>query len=519
MFNRNFYPTTKELIRKMISTYTAKQLRSMQILDPSAGKGDIVQYLTGLAVEVPKQNIYCIEIEPELTVILQEKGFKVIGSDFLSFENTRHFDLVLMNPPFSDGAAHLLKAWEIIHSGDIVCILNAETINNPCYEDRQLLAQIIKDNGGQVEYLGNAFATAERPTGVGTVMVRLSKKAESKFAFDFKNTTKEKKFNLSAELFGDPIATRDVVGNMMIRFEQLREAYIEYLRVREKLSYFAQGLTKQVMAHTKTAREQGDGNSGKFNVFSDLVRSDMWGNVFSAIDGMEQLMTYNVQKDFAKFQADQGSMEFTRENVMSLLEMLHLSKHNIMDKAVIQVFDLLTNFHDDNRLHVEGWKTNNRYKVNQKVILPHVVGLGYNGYYEPNTYRETYKQFEDIDKVMCYLAGDNYDSLKDEYQPYHKDPVTGEYWSGWKRGSGLKGTIYKIKIGTTGWVESKYFFIRCYKKGTIHLKFKDRQLWEEFNMRACAGKKWLPEPEERAWRKKREKQQPKPKENQLMIAA
>ena len=37
-----------------------------------------------------------------------------------------------MNPPFSEGDKHLLKAINIMkNGGQIVCILNAETIKNP----------------------------------------------------------------------------------------------------------------------------------------------------------------------------------------------------------------------------------------------------------------------------------------------------------------------------------------------------------------------------------------------------
>ncbi|MCP4761329.1 MAG: DUF4942 domain-containing protein, partial [archaeon] len=50
---------------------------------------------------------------------------------------------------------------------------------------------------------------------------------------------------------------------------------------------------------------------------------------------------------------------------------------------------------------------------------------------------------------------------------------------------------------------SEFFNFRCYKKGTLHLHFKDDWLWEEFNMRACAGKNWLPEAEREKWEEER----------------
>jgi hypothetical protein len=45
-----------------------------------------------------------------------------------------------------------------------------------------------------------------------------------------------------------------------------------------------------------------------------------------------------------------------------------------------------------------------------------------------------------------------------------------------------------------GWpVESTFFKIKCYQKGTGHFEFKDTGLWDRFNRIACEGKKWLPD--------------------------
>ena len=40
---------------------------------------------------------------------------------------------------------------------------------------------------------------------------------------------------------------------------------------------------------------------------------------------------------------------------------------------------------------------------------------------------------------------------------------------------------------------STYFEMRAYCKGTVHFKFRDRSLWERFNLLAAQGKNWLPD--------------------------
>jgi hypothetical protein len=50
---------------------------------------------------------------------------------------------------------------------------------------------------------------------------------------------------------------------------------------------------------------------------------------------------------------------------------------------------------------------------------------------------------------------------------------------------------WKPKRTRTRQIESEFFLIRYFKKGTIHLKWKDRELWAKFNKAASAGKLWL----------------------------
>jgi phospholipid N-methyltransferase len=83
MFNSEFFPTPKEVLRKMLS---GVNFECKTILDPSAGKGDIADYIKdGSNYRRRDTEIYCIEIEPELRHILHEKGYKVLAEDFLQY--------------------------------------------------------------------------------------------------------------------------------------------------------------------------------------------------------------------------------------------------------------------------------------------------------------------------------------------------------------------------------------------------------------------------------------------------
>ena len=159
-----------------------------------------------------------------------------------------------------------------------------------------------------------------------------------------------------------------------------------------------------------------------------------------------------------------------------------------MDRAIMDVFDKFTQYHKENRCHVEGWKTNEAWKVNKKVILPNYLGdIRWSSHYSTNY--DKYREFSDIEKVMCYLTGKDYDDFRRYVQDYTY--LTDEHDRKYKLMS-LETMIKRVRIGDTGEQESEFFYFRCFKKGTLHIRFKDEWLWAEFNQRACKGKNWLP---------------------------
>ena len=67
--------------------------------------------------------------------------------------------------------------------------------------------------------------------------------------------------------------------------------------------------------------------------------------------------------------------------------------------------------------------------------------------------------------------------------------------------SGFKNSVCTISDsinsgfskGETKNLNSDYFTATCYKKGTLHLTFKDEDMLRMFNVMAGKAKKWLPD--------------------------
>ena len=207
-----FYPTPPELIAKMLAPVIRQSCKT--ILEPSAGKGDILDFIAlykkneGAGYhwymkrfeksnfeDIPQMILQdtvkdfkdgkraseglkyaeCVEIDSNLCSILRDKGYRVYNDDFLLYDDDKHFDLIVMNPPFSSGDEHLLKAISIAEKagGKIVCLLNAETVKNPYSNKRKLLASKLEKYGAEIEFVENAFSDAERKTDVEVAVVRI----------------------------------------------------------------------------------------------------------------------------------------------------------------------------------------------------------------------------------------------------------------------------------------------------------------------------------------------------------
>lgn len=473
MFGPEFFPTPEEMGLKMVEPYR-KGIHSRTLLEPQAGKGDLVNALQTLRHfrSVPL-NVDCIEIHPELQAVLRQKdGVKVIASDFLAWQPTRLYDLIVMNPPFSNGDEHLLHAWECLHGGDIACLLNETTLSNPHTKRRQLLKRIV-DKHGSVEKLGPCFDSAERKTHTNVVLIRLHKKTEDTFSTLFE----EAKFSgmTMTEDRDEPVdillpAHRDLVGNMAIQFQEslrlFKEAMIAMRRLRTMMAPLSRYVYRSASRDADYLVESlmAEAFAPGCNAFATGLSKDAWDTVVD-MAGLKQLMTQQVRNQFDHHITENKALDFTEDNIHHLIGILRDNTLAIMKEALCEVFDYLSRYHEENRVHIEGWKTNSAYMVGRRFILPMVVRNYYGDSFSLNKYRE----MDDIDRVLCNLEGKKIEAV-----------LT------------INAALQAAFKGSDNTAESEFFTLRFFKKGTVHFRFKDDALWERFNCEAAKGKGWLP---------------------------
>lgn len=527
MFGTQFYPTPEELAKECLSPFIDKltAFKSFRVLDPSAGSGSMLDaYLELLKIEVEAWNkeseerfqeyrkktgkvpfhssyrdvdrevgaarslCFAIELDGDLQSVLLGKGYQVIDSDFLQHQTRNHFNLVAMNPPFQSGAKHLLHAWETLSFDNLVCILNAETIRNPYTFERQRLADIIKENGFSVEFKQSAFSNAERKTDVEIAIVKMSKQIQ-KNIFDPVDLDRMDEATLMGDEIPDinALAKPDVIGNLVKQYNATLEEYIEYRRAARKMAQFER--LWDWHAATRGGYTQGsarkvddkENDAKQYQVFVEELTRAAWHTVFR-LTNMKGKMTSSIQEQFEENRNKVGSMAFNESNIYTVLELLIQNTNRMMTDCVLEVFDYFTKFHEDNRVYHEGWKTNDIFEVGPKVVLPGIMTREYG---KPQINYSRRENTADIDKAMCFLSGKQYGSVKTIYQAVneHAENIASD-----------------LQVGYSDKFESEFFTCKIFKKGTIHLVFKDKKLLSRFNQLVAKERGWL-----KAWQQKNAK--------------
>src|SRR5690625_7613187 len=118
-----------------------------------------------------------IENDPRLSSTLMGEGYDVVWDDFLTYETYKEYDFIIMNPPFSNGVDHVLKALELAENQlsrcEIYAILNKETLNNAFSDKRQELLRKLDDHGAEIRYVKDGFSQAERKTDVEVALIHV----------------------------------------------------------------------------------------------------------------------------------------------------------------------------------------------------------------------------------------------------------------------------------------------------------------------------------------------------------
>lgn len=171
---RDFFPTPLDLAERMVRRAGIQP--GQRILEPQAGIGHIAQVIREAGHDVD-----CCEVEGAFRDILELKGFKLVGEDFLQMEQNGGYDIILMNPPFSEcrDIDHVRHAWKhLLPGGRIVAIMGAHYSFASDTKSRDFREWLSTVNSRETD-LGEAFAGTDafRQTRTRSRLVKIDKGA------------------------------------------------------------------------------------------------------------------------------------------------------------------------------------------------------------------------------------------------------------------------------------------------------------------------------------------------------
>ena len=494
--NKDLYPTPQKIIDKMLDGLDFTMIKS--VLEPSAGKGNIVeaiierinQYNTSCLYKRLKveHDIDCIEINQNLQHILKGKGFRIVHDDFLTYDTMKEYLIVIMNPPFSNGCKHLLKALELQkrNGGAVVCLLNAETLKNPCTNDRLDLKRKLTEYNAKIEFIRDAFLDAERKTAVeiALVKVQLPEVHRESFILEWLRKAQEKREYQEEEntQLSDSDFFRAIVNQYNMEVEAGIKLIKEYYAMKPFiLSEFGKdketgntiqtgGCILSLDIHTNRDKYN---NKLSVNEYIREVRKKYWKALFENPKFIGQL-TNNLQQDFYNKIEEMKDYDFSLYNIYQLKIDIQKKVVKGIEDTIIELFDELSHkysYWDETSKNIHyynGWKSNKAWIINKKIIIPLA---GYDSFwnrYNPSDYK-IIRKLQDIEKCFNYLDGGLTEAVDLE--------------------ESLK---FAEEYGETKDIQLKYFTVTFYKKGTCHITFNNEELLKKFNIFGSQHKGWLP---------------------------
>ena len=497
-YNPDLFPTPEHLVRRMLAKVDFRNQKIKNILEPSAGLGHIVDYINKDMNKYNSYNISAIEIDNNCRNQLLLKNINIIDSDFLAYNGLEQFDLIIANFPFSDGDKHLHKALDILFSGQIVCLLNAETIKNPYSNSRKDLVQKLNKLDAKIEYIKDAFLDADRKTNVETALIYIEK---------YQNVETEifNEMSSSIDEFEDlkennTLTTRDNITNIVLRYNQDKECitaqimdfYKNYKKVSKYLTLAVVG--EDIQRHSSSVKEEikdlTEIMKSKLNYFATKLKRDYWLEAMQ-LKEISSKLTSKKRKELSSKLNQYANMDFTENNIKIFIDNLIADYPKMIDEAIDDMFDKFTYyaFRDGRNVNNEysknihlfnGWKTNTAYKVNKKIILP------FRAEYGNRLYSEKQDFLNDIDMVFNYF--DN-KGLKNDLLEYTETNGYKQNISTTNTAEIVQGYLYK---GETKNIPTRYFNITFYLKGTVHLVFNDLEMLRRFNIFVGKKRNYLP---------------------------
>lgn len=494
-----FYSTPAWLAKKAWAMFKNQDFK--RVLEPAAGTGALA--LPGLPEQrgLYRRNgpqIDVIELDVTKHAVLREAGLNVVGLDFLQFESGACYSTVIGNPPFSQGSAFVLKAWDMLWAGEIVMILNAETVRNPFSAERRRVVELIEKHGS-VEFIKDAFKgpDVQREANVEIALIHLTKPATD--AADWIRPmidalAVEPDDKTDYRLPNELMLPQSFVQTQVAAFRAAVRAAREAVRAELVADYYGARIGATMAEHNqgkeKTSHKTPSGESIRAAIAArhDALKDRAWASVLRSTETLSRLSSKvqkQVEAEFEKIKL----LEFNETNVLGFLCGLVENQGQMQIDMAVDVFLQITRYWSENTVFYKGWRSNDAHRScgwrlkTTRFILP---GFGVESYSRDLSWDMT-RRLADFDMVFAMLDGKRLQRRgalnhafagEEDTAPVGIVDLFNKHFDELKAGERVSGT---------------YFDVRYYRQaGTVHFFARSKQLVDRLNRLVGRHRGWLP---------------------------
>lgn len=498
-----WYPTTEEIIAKVVRDimaevdsyhYTRRDLES--VLDIGAGDGRVLKAIQA-KLEVQDKHghkrteIECFAIEKAMHHLSNmPKDITVIGTDF---EQQTLVDkpvgVVFCNPPYSVFEEWMLKIVREASSQLIYLVVPRR------WHDSEEIQLVIKRRAGEVKSLGEFdFEDADRRASAKVEVIRIEFADKHKDAFNSVLEDMMPEFDvfnvelpeddddekIDRELFK---ASENLVDVLVDSYDRDLLAMLENYKAALRID---RRVLKEIGVHKAgvldAIRQKIKGLKGKY-----------WKALFDEMSTIKERLATKQRQSFLRSLSDKVTIDFTANNVYSILIWVSKWANDYFDEQLIELFQSLSN-----HSNVVKYKSNERvwtkadwryrdYQYNEREPKPSHYKLEYRMVLTHGGISSSSWSFE-RDQYRG-LASNAYELLSDIVTVANNLGFACKDGPGKYRWESNKQNVLTLNNG------QPLVAVRAFKNGNMHLHFNPKVMLA-INVEAGRLLKWIRNPAE-----------------------
>jgi hypothetical protein len=365
------------------------------------------------------------------------------------------------------------------NGGQIISLLNAETLHNPYSNTRKELVNQLERYNAEIEYIQDAFIGADRSTDVEIALIYINIPKLKDDSIILENLRQQEQYRMKDETqnkYNNQLINADFLKGIVEQYNFEVQTGLKLIAEYEALkpmmlNSFDNDYSKNPILELSLHYKDDDNNCTLSNSYIKQVRMKYWKALFTNKEFMG-LFTTNLREKYMSKINELRDYDFSLFNIYTIKIDLNKEMLQGVEDTIMKLFDEFSyqsswDKEFGNNIHYfNGWSTNKCWKINEKKVIIRLNGWGYWGEKLDYIYK-AYDKLSDIEKVYNYLQTGTQVEV-DEINM--KDALK-----------------FAQDYGETKKIELAYFYVTFYKKGTCHLEWKYPELVHRFNI--FAGQK------------------------------